>query len=76
METSLTNVIFTYMDFHFCQFSKRRAPKNDEGPSNRNLPNHGYETNIYKKHEWIFSNMVPISTAKHKKAFGEFLKCR
>ena len=34
--------------------------------------NHGYKTNIYQKHEWIFADMVPISRTNHKTEFRKF----
>ena len=47
MGTSFKNLIFTYMDFKKCQCWKRRAPENDEDPSNK----------VFK-----ILNMAPIST--------------
>ena len=59
------NMIFTYLDFMFCQFWKRRAPKSPEVSFNEifKILNMG-PISIWK-HERILTNMVPISISKH-----------
>ena len=70
METSFKHIIFTYLDFNFCQFWKRRAPKNDEDPFNKIFKILNMGSISIKKHEWIFANMVPISISKHEQFFA------
>ena len=45
-------------------FSKRRAPKNDEDPRNKNLQKLGYDFHIYQKHDWPFWPFWPIRHSK------------
>ena len=44
-----------------CQIWKRRAPENDEDPSNKIPKIMDMRPISAWKHEWIFPNMVPIS---------------
>ena len=61
MGTSLTYIIFTYLDFVFCQFWKRRAPNNDEDPFNEILK---------------ILDMGPISIWKHEMFLGEYVSSK
>ena len=61
MGTSLKHIIVTDMDFKKCQFWRRRAPINSEDPSNEIFKIFNMRPISTWKHEWIFTNMVPIS---------------
>ncbi len=58
MGTSLKDNMFAYMDFIFCQFWKRWAPKNDEDPFNKISQSMHMRPISSKQHERIFANMV------------------
>ena len=72
---NLSKYYFRIYVFHFCQFWKRRAPTNDEDPSNEIFKILNMEPIFIKNHEWMFANMAPISLSKHKIAFLGILKC-
>ena len=75
MGTSLKLIMFTYLDFeNNCQGWKRRAPINDEDPSNKISKIMDMGPISTRKHEWNFINMVPISITKHKMTFFVILR--
>ena len=71
MGASFKIIIFTHMDFMFCQFGKRRAPQNDEDPSNIISKFMDMRPISIKKHEWIFANMVDQKILAYHRVFME-----
>ena len=65
MGTSLTILFLHIWASKKCKCWKRRAPKNDEDPSKNFLKILNMRSISIKKHEWFFTNMVPISVSKH-----------
>ena len=57
-----------------CQFWKRRAPKNDEDPSNKIFKILNMGPISTWKHEMILWESLRISTWKHEMMFWEYLK--
>ena len=51
-------------------FWKRRAPRNDEDPSDQFLKISDMGPISTRKHEWNVGNILPISSRKHDMEFG------
>ena len=62
------NIMFTYMDLTKCQFWKRRAPGNDEDPSEQIFKILDMRSISIKKHSF-FPNTVAISISKNSSNF-------
>ena len=66
MGAFLKHIIFAYMDFMFCPFWQRPAPKHDEDPFHKISNNHGYGTNIYQQTWMVVCESVGSKIAYHK----------
>ena len=74
METSFKNMFCISGLQKCCQFWKRRAPRNDEDPSNKISKMMDMRPTSIKTHEWIFVNIVHQKKLAGHKVFLEKMK--